>query len=285
MVVHPSVNRFSPNYTVEFPFEKNFQHTWTKQWMINYWHTSFYAVAIYLVVIFGGQLIMKNRQAFRLKLLLTVWNTSLAVFSIIGAFRTVPELVHVLNHLGFDHSVCHPSFIENVGPSGFWTWLFALSKVPELGDTVFIVLRKQKLIFLHWYHHITVLLFTWFTYSEYTASARWFVDINYSVHALMYSYYALKSLGFRIPPQMAMVITMSQTAQMVVGAYVIWHAHNLKIKGNPCNITLATTVFGLVMYLSYFVLFAHFFYKSYFSSSGNKRLTAGGSQKKGSKRD
>ena len=26
-----------------------------------------------------------------------------------------------------------------------------INQVPELGDTVFIVLRKQQLIFLHWY--------------------------------------------------------------------------------------------------------------------------------------
>ena len=42
------------------------------------------------------------------------------------------------------------SYIENDRVSGFWSSLFVLSKVPELGDTIFIVLRKQPLIFLHW---------------------------------------------------------------------------------------------------------------------------------------
>lgn len=238
--------------------------------MRRYWHTSFYAVAIYMIVIFGGQSFMSNRPAFRLKRLLTLWNISLALFSIIGTLRTLPELLHVLGRFGFYHSVCHPSFIEDVKPSGFWTWMFALSKVPELGDTVFIVLRKQNLMFLHWYHHITVLLFTWFTYSEYTAPARWFVDMNYLVHSLMYSYYALRSLGFKLPKQMAMAITTSQIVQMIIGAYVIWYAYYRKSQGDACNITQATATFGLVMYLSYFALFAQFFYNSYFSKSGKK---------------
>jgi elongation of very long chain fatty acids protein 6 len=36
------------------------------------------------------------------------------------------------------------------------------SKVPETIDTLFIVLRRQKLIFLHWYHHATVLVYCFY---------------------------------------------------------------------------------------------------------------------------
>ena len=33
---------------------------------------------------------------------------------------------------------------------------FAISKLVEYGDTVFLVLRKRPVTFLHWFHHTTV---------------------------------------------------------------------------------------------------------------------------------
>ena len=68
-----------------------------------------------------------------------------------GALRTWPEFLHVLSEHGIYHSLCIPSFIEKDRVAGYWTFMFVMSKVPELGDTIFIVLRKQPLIFLHWY--------------------------------------------------------------------------------------------------------------------------------------
>lgn len=36
------------------------------------------------------------------------------------------------------------------GETGLWAFLFVLSKIVELGDTAFLVLRKRPIIFLHW---------------------------------------------------------------------------------------------------------------------------------------
>ena len=118
-------------------------------------------------------------------------------------------------------SHCFQSFLETDHVTALWTWLFVLSKLPELVDTVFIVLRKQKLIFLHWYHHVTVLWFSWYSYVGFTSTCRWFMIMNYAVHALMYTYYGIRaSRLMKVPNVLAMVITTLQTLQMVVGCSI-----------------------------------------------------------------
>ncbi|XP_015791962.1 elongation of very long chain fatty acids protein 6 [Tetranychus urticae] len=257
-------NAVSPNYTFAFPFEKSFVYTDARDWMRGHWQTAFYWIALYLVMVFGGQAYMSNRQPFKLRPLLILWNTSLAIFSILGTIRMMPEMIHILRNFGFYHSVCNPSYIEVSRVAGFWTWAFALSKVPELCDTLFIVFRKQNLIFLHWYHHITVLLFTWYCYAEHISQARWYICMNYVVHSFMYSYYALRASGFRVPKPIAMCITSSQILQMIMGFYVTYYAYDKTAQGYPCTATPGSIKWGLLMYASYFVLFANFFINSYY---------------------
>jgi elongation of very long chain fatty acids protein 6 len=34
--------------------------------------------------------------------------------------------------------------------AGYWAFVWCVSKIPELIDTLFIVLRKKPLMFMHW---------------------------------------------------------------------------------------------------------------------------------------
>ena len=171
------------NYSRQFGFEKDFDHAAFLEWMHQNWTLAFWYSGCYALLILAGTQYMKNRPKFEIRSGLTLWSASLAIFSIFGAARTIPELIYSILDHGFDYSVCDTEIY--VGPTAFWTFMFAISKVYELGDTAFIVLRKQRLIFLHWYHHITVLCYVWYSYIEHTAPGRWFIVMNYSVHAFM----------------------------------------------------------------------------------------------------
>lgn len=261
-------------YSFMFPFEKNYVPNSGRQWMERNWHLSFYFSAIYVVVIFGLKYLMTNSKPFTLKSLLLAWNISLAVISILIFCRTLPEFMHTLNNYGIYNSVCVSDYLTHDKVSSFWTFLFVLTKLPEFGDTVFIVLRKQPLIFLHWYHHIMTLIYAWYGFKEFTPSARWFTVMNSGIHSLMYSYYALKAMKVRIPRSISAVITFSQLTQMAVGCYVNYKAAQFLLSGTPCYITTTNIVFSALMYLSYFILFGNFFYQSYLNKARKAKAKA-----------
>ena len=58
----------------------------------------------------------------------------------------------------------------------------------ELLDTFFIVIHKKKLIFLHWYHHVSVLLYCWHSYVYKAPLGILFCVMNYGVHSMYVSF-------------------------------------------------------------------------------------------------
>ncbi|GFT58071.1 elongation of very long chain fatty acids protein 6 [Trichonephila clavipes] len=274
LIMNHQLPHVSPNYSIIFDFERNFNKDRSTQWMIEHWHYACYYVVLYLLVIFGGQAYMKNRPGFEVRKLLAAWNIFLAAFSIFGISRTLPEMMHVLRKFGFTYSACNSSFLQDVNVTAFWSWMFTLSKVPELCDTLFIVIRKQSLIFLHWYHHITVLLFTWYAYPKQISTGRWYMVMNYFVHSLMYTYFALRALHIKTPRIFAFIITSLQILQMVLGFYITYFGYATSQRGEFCQQVDNIAIYGLLMYASYFVLFARFFYYAYISPSSKKKKLA-----------
>lgn len=251
-----------PFNATAYEFEKSLQADQVLDFVSKNKMLSIWSSVAYVIVVFGGRWVMERKEKFGLNSALALWSGTLAIFSVMGTLRMWPEIIHVLQYEGLYSSACHLGYMQHP-VTKFWTCLFVLSKVIELGDTVFIVLRKQPLIFLHWYHHITVLLYAWYSYREQTGSGRWFICMNFAVHAVMYTYYALRALKFRVPNQVRMVITLLQLIQMIVGCALNFYVYSLKNQGRHCNITYENIYYSFVMYFSYFVLFAKFFYDSY----------------------
>lgn len=258
-------------YSHVFGFEEQFDKARAQGWVQEHWvPMTAWAGTIYVILVFSGQAWMASRPAYQLRGPLAAWSTFLAIFSMFGFARVFPEFVHSLTTGGLYDSVCNTSFVESNRVSGFWTWLFTLSKMPELGDTVFIVLRKQQLIFLHWYHHLTVLVYVFYCFSQFTSCARWFMVMNYFVHSLMYTYFALRAMRVSVPKGVAMTITTLQLVQMVVGCGINYLAFSFKESGRECGVSDTNLLYSSLMYSSYFVLFARFFYKAYFCKSERK---------------
>jgi len=249
---------------------QNFDQHVQREWMARNWTISLYGVGLYVAFIYFGTEYMKNRKPMDLRRVMAVWNFALAVFSIMGSATVIPEFFRALNQSnGFHHTVCAPC--NDVShASVVWGYLFCMSKMAELVDTVFIVLRKRKLIFLHWYHHITVLLYCFYSYSDEISTARWFIVVNFFIHSLMYSYYGLRSVGIWVPRVIAMAITILQLSQMVVGVTVNGYAIKAKLTGAECAVSHHHLTLAAIMYASYFILFAHFFRKVYFAQGKRK---------------
>lgn len=247
-----------------FEYEASYDGQIAINWTGAHLEVPVFALAAYLFIIFYIPPVLKS--PFKIRNYWAYWNLLLSLFSIIGTSRCVPALYRELSTNGFQSSVCKdPSEWYLNGPSGLWTTLFVFSKLPELIDTIFLVFQKKPIIFLHWFHHVTVLLYCWHAFTMRSATGLWFISMNFSVHSIMYGYYFFAIIGMKgIARKIAPSITTIQIAQMLVGTVVTamsayWHGQ----EGVSCKVDPANFKMGLGMYMSYFILFASLFYDKY----------------------
>ena len=210
----------------------------------------------YVPFILGLQYIMRSMSPFDLRLSLRLWNLSLSMLSLYGFGILFQRLFYV----SFIHSIT--SLDYSSGITGYVVFLFNLSKFPEMIDTVFLVLRKKPLSFLHVFHHISVAIYCYSTFFFPTPLGYWYALMNTFVHGIMYLYLAFsnnKEIKEYVNP---IYLTILQIVQMTWGLSV-----NIIYLIQPTTefnfITQYNAIYGITMYGSYLYLFCMFFDKKY----------------------
>lgn len=250
-----------------FEFENEFDGRAGIELTNDYWWLPIVTVVLYVVFVFVAPVVMKDREALNLQFTMKYWNLFLAVFSLIGFVRLLAQLALGAGLFGLDYTVCRPGLPWwGSGSGGVWGMLFVYSKYAELFDTVILVLRKRPVIFLHWYHHSTVMLVSLAGYAAAQPSAIYFCGINYGVHSVMYYYYYLMACGKK--PGWAQAITAGQIFQMVIGFAVnVYQAYKMSTD-STCKGSWSVLAVMAFVYATYFVLFVNFAIARYFKKPG-----------------
>merc|ERR1719277_1727671 len=230
----------------------------------DHWNIPLMAVSAYFILIPVLKWTVDKYGKWNVRNFAFYWNLSLSLFSWFGLAACVPVLISAVVQKGMYYTVCAPSQWYGHNLSGLFVALFIYSKVAELVDTVLLLLANKPVIALQWWHHSTVLLYCWHSYSVRIATGLWFAAMNYSVHSVRYGYFAIVATKYRryVAP-FAIFITLAQLAQMLVGMFVTIKAVMYQDQGHGCHVNKTNSVLGLTMYFSYFVLFGKLFVDNY----------------------
>jgi len=176
-----------------------------------------------------------------------------------------------------DHCYGSGSIEIDEGPEGYaqkqrmlWFLIFGISKVPEMLDTVWLVLNKKEVLTLQWWHHLTVMLYTWLAGVSYPDSGDTviFALVNSFIHSLMYPYFALAVMFKSVRSvYIRMTLTILQITQMLVGVGLRFYYDKYCTPIYPQHQDLVGKA-GVLMYGSYLVLFIKFFVDEYYFKKG-----------------
>ncbi|KAG8315471.1 hypothetical protein J6590_070196 [Homalodisca vitripennis] len=119
-------------------------------------------VLVYLVlVLYVGPRLMAGRKPLQLRKTMMIYNVFQVLFNcwmLYMTLATTDAFKYMVNHS------CRPAKVDDLRYTfHIYSWCYFVSKIIDLLDTMFMVLRKKDshITFLHLYHHVSMVLFTW----------------------------------------------------------------------------------------------------------------------------
>ncbi|XP_028832682.1 ELOVL fatty acid elongase 8a [Denticeps clupeoides] len=241
----------------------------TNEWLLVYSPAPITCIFLcYLIMVWLGPRLMAHRQPVNIKGVLILYN-----FSMVSLSAYMFHEFTVTSWLANYSLLCQPVDYSH-SPLGIRMakvcWWFYFSKVIELFDTVFFILRKKnnQLTFLHVYHHATM-IFNWWAGVKYVPGGQSFLIglINSLVHVVMYLYYGLAALG----PHMQRYLTWKRyltSLQLLQFFIVVLHTGNNLFTECDFPDSMNAVVFAYA--LSLIALFSRFYYLNYIAKAAKK---------------
>jgi len=220
------------------------------------------AAYVYFVKVLGPEW-MSSRKPYNLKPVILAYN-------IIMVIVNASFFVYASYHTAFGIKTWYCVPIDQTAFDSEWRvkltvgWLFVMSKFIDLLDTIFFVLRKNfhQVSALHVIHHSLVPINCWLGLKYVPSESAAFMPfINSFIHAVMYSYYALSSLGPHMKPYLwwKRYLTSMQIIQLVL---VTIHAAFLGFNSS-CNLPRVMFMAGIPQVLLILYMFVDFYLKAY----------------------
>lgn len=224
-------------------------------------------VLSYLAFVVIAPRIMENRPPMDLKKFIIVYNFMLVALS--GYMCLEFFLTAFL--MGYSY-FCQPIDWEySRDPLNMRmvrvSYLFFFSKIIELADTVFFILRKKnnQVTFLHVYHHATMIINWWMAAKYVPVGQSFFVGmINSWIHTLMYIYYALAAIGPKMQKYLWWKRYMTKL-QLIQFVAVVSHTGYNKFFATGCDYPWLFNTITFYYTWSMMFLFSNFYYQTYVS--------------------
>ncbi|CAG9480565.1 long chain fatty acid elongation enzyme, putative [Plasmodium vivax] len=207
---------------------------------------------LYIPAVLALQKVMRRRKEIEAKALKVAWNVCLSALSLMGVLLILIYDPHVLKSIILEETEYRPETRAVIS-------IFTLTKVVEYGDTVFLILKKKKLTFLHSYHHLSVVIYCLYSQKELVSHAHYFVFLNLVVHAIMYFYFGFIYIVPKILYKVRQFITCLQILQMFIGIFISYYA----IRNVENQIYVKNAIASFALYLTYAILFLNFYFNNY----------------------
>lgn len=219
-------------------------------------------VLVYLVFVLKiGPTFMKDRKPYDLKRIMVAYNAFQVCFSVWMCRTAIQESNVLASVLSKKCDIVRNREQTLMLYSGAWFYFF--SKIVDLLDTTFFVLRKKQnqVSFLHVYHHTITALFSW-AYLKYIPGEQGVIIgiLNSGVHIIMYFYYMVAAMG----PQYQKYLWWKKymtSIQLIQFALILGYMLLVGAKG--CNMPKALTFFFTANTIIFIYLFGNFYRRTY----------------------